>query len=158
MPILGAVGHQEKNSRRGDSLTERVQKPLRLTIDPVQVFKDQAQRLIQALAQEQLLERVKRPLSANLRIHLLQRRGLFFNAQQGKQIGQRVFQVAVQHEDFATHLFPPFPLINLRLNVEVALEQFDEGQVRRGLPVRDRVSFEDQAAALGSELKLIKEP
>ena len=61
-----------------------VEKPLRLAIDPVQVFKDQDQRLVETLAQEQLLERLKRPPPPNLRVHLLQRRGLFFNAQQGR--------------------------------------------------------------------------
>ena len=76
----------------GHTLTQHIQKALRLTVNPVQVFKDQDQRLVETLAQEQLLERLERPSPPNLRVHLLQRRGLFFNAQQGKQIGQRVFQ------------------------------------------------------------------
>jgi hypothetical protein len=54
--------------------------------------------LIQTLAQEQLLERLERPPSPNLRVHLLQGRGLFFNPQQRKQIGQSVFQAAIEHQ------------------------------------------------------------
>ena len=70
---------------------------MRLTVNPMQVFKDEDQRLIETLAQEELLERLKRAPAANLRVHLLQRRGLLFNAQQRKQIGQGVFQAAVEH-------------------------------------------------------------
>ena len=62
----------------------------------MQVFKDENQRLIETFPQEELLERFKRAPAANLRVHLLERRGLFFDPQQGKQIGQRVFQAAVE--------------------------------------------------------------
>ena len=88
MAILGAVVGEEQQLGAGHTLTEHVQKALRLPINPVQVFKDQDQRLVETLAQEQLLERLKRPPPANLRVHLLQRRGLLFNAEQRKQIGQ----------------------------------------------------------------------
>ena len=91
---------------------------MRLTVDPVQILKDQDQRLIETLAQEEFLERLKRPPAANLRVHLLQRRGLFFNPQQGKQIGQRVFEAAVQLQHFADHFLPPRPLVILRLESE----------------------------------------
>ena len=80
----------------GHTLTQRIEKPLRLAVDPVQVLKDENERLIETLAQEELLERLKRPPPPNLRVHLLQRRGLLLNAQQRKEIGQRVFQAAVQ--------------------------------------------------------------
>ena len=118
MAILGAIVHQQQDLAPGHTLTQRVEKPLRLTINPMQVFKDENQRLIETLAQEQLLERLKRPSAPNLRVHLLQRRGLFFNAQQGKQIGQRVFQAAIERQHFAGDLLPSLAFVILRLNVE----------------------------------------
>ncbi len=54
--------------------------PLGLAVDPVQVFKDQDQGLVQALAQEEFLERLERPPSADLRVHLGQRRSRIFDA------------------------------------------------------------------------------
>ena len=99
----------------GHTLTQHVEKPLRLTVDPVQVFKDQDQRLVETLAQEQLLERLKRPPPPNLRVHLLQRRGLLFDAEQGKEIGQGVFQAAVERQHFAVDLLPPRAFVILRL-------------------------------------------
>ena len=114
MAILGTIVHQQQDLGRGHALTEHVRKPLRLAIDPVQVLKDQDQRLIETLPQEELLERLKGPSAPNLRVHLLQRRGLFFNPQQGKQIGQGVFQAAVEHQHFAADFLPPLPFIILR--------------------------------------------
>ena len=148
MAILRAIVHQQQNLGAGHTLTQHIEKPLRLAVDPVQVFKDQDQRLIETLAQEQLLERLKRPPPPNLRVHLLQRRGLFFDAQQGKQIGQGVFQTAVEHQHFAGDLLPSLAFVILGLNLKVALEQFNHRQIRRGFAVRDRVGFQHQTATL----------
>ena len=71
MAILGAVVGQQQKLGAGHTLTQHVEKALRLAINPVQVFKDQNQRLVETLAQEQLLERLERPSAPNLRVHLL---------------------------------------------------------------------------------------
>ena len=118
VPILGAIVHQQQNLRTGHTLTQRIEKSLRLGVDPVQVFKDEDERLVETLAQEELLERLERPPPPNLRVHLLQRRRLFFNAQQGKEIGQGVFQAAVKHQHFASDFLPALPFVILRLDVE----------------------------------------
>src|SRR5438477_5429111 len=123
MPVLRAVVGQEQQLGAGHTLTEYIQEALRLPIDPMQVFKDQNQRLVETFAQEQLLERLKGAPPPNLRVHLLQRRGLLFNAEQRKQIGQRVFQAAVEHEDFATDFLASFARIILGLDIEVDLQQ-----------------------------------
>ena len=71
--ILGPVVHQHQDLGRSDAFNERIQKPLRLTVDLMQIFNYEQHRLVETLSQQQLLERFKRPLPANLRIHLLQR-------------------------------------------------------------------------------------
>ena len=80
LAIFRPIVHQQQNPGTGHTLTQGIEKSLRLTVDPMQVFKDQDQRLIETLTQEQPLERLERPPPANLRVHLLQRRGLFFDA------------------------------------------------------------------------------
>ena len=55
----------------GYTLTQHIEKALRFAVNPVQVLKDENQRLVETLAEEQLLERLKRPSPPNLRVHLL---------------------------------------------------------------------------------------
>src|SRR4029453_2339175 len=62
--ILGAVIDQEQELRCRYALDEAVEQGLGLGIHPVQVFKDQEQRLHLAFAQQQALDGVQRPLSA----------------------------------------------------------------------------------------------
>src|SRR5215813_14559709 len=52
MAILRAVVDQQQNPRIGDTLTERIEKPLHLIIYPVQVFKDENEGPVETLAQE----------------------------------------------------------------------------------------------------------
>ena len=71
MPVLRPViGAQEKPGT-GHTLAEGVKEALRLAINPVQVFKDQHQRLVQTLPQEQLLQRLEGSFPPDLRVHLL---------------------------------------------------------------------------------------
>jgi len=81
MPIFGPIIRQQQHLGAGHTLTEHIQESLRLPINPVQVFKDENEGSIETLPQEQFLQRLKRPSAPNLRVHLLQRRGLFFNPQ-----------------------------------------------------------------------------
>ena len=71
MAILGPIVDQEQQLGTGHTLTQDIEKSLRLAVDPVQVFKDEDQRLVETLPQEELLERLKRPPPPNLRVHLL---------------------------------------------------------------------------------------
>jgi len=59
----------------------------------VQIFKDEDERLVETLAQEQLLERFKRPSPADLRVHLLERKTWIVDAKEREEIRQRVFQL-----------------------------------------------------------------
>ena len=69
--VLGAVVHEQQDLGGGDTLAEDVEKPLRLAVNPMEVLKDQDQRLVETLAEEQSLERLEGAAAANLRVHLL---------------------------------------------------------------------------------------
>jgi hypothetical protein len=56
--ILRAVVDQEEDPRSRQALDQHIERGLRLRIDPVQVFKDQQQRLHLALAQQDALQRL----------------------------------------------------------------------------------------------------
>src|SRR5206468_1548327 len=125
LPILRPVVHQEENTGTGHTLTQGVEKALRLRINPVQIFKDQDKRLVETLAQKELLDSIKRSSAPNLRVHLLEWGRLFFYPEQSKEVGQGVFETAIQHQHFAAHFLPPLPFIVLQSDGKVSLEQFD---------------------------------
>ena len=62
----------------------------------MQVLEDQHQRLVEALAQQDALDRLQRPAPFDLRIHLGERIFAFLNAEQRKQVRQRVFQRTIE--------------------------------------------------------------
>ena len=57
--VLGAVIDQEQEPRRRQALDQAIEQRLRLGIDPVQILKDQQQRLHLAFPDQQALERVQ---------------------------------------------------------------------------------------------------
>src|SRR5205823_6124005 len=94
--ILRTVVGQQQNAGTGDTLTQGIEEALGLSVDPVQVFKDEDKGLVETLAEEELLECLKGPSSPNLRVHLLEAGRRIFDAQQGKEIGQGVFEAAIK--------------------------------------------------------------
>ena len=105
--------------------------------------------MIETLAQEEFLECLERPSPPNLRVHLLQRRGLLFNAEQGKKIRQRVFKCyGLRLNTLPVTLAAPLALIVVRFNPEITLEQLDHRQIRGGFAMRDRIGLKHQASSL----------
>src|SRR5206468_1918099 len=98
-------------------------KPLRLGVDPVQIFKDKDKGLVETLAQKELLDSLKRSSAPNLRVHLLEWGRLFFHPEQGIQVGQGVFETTIQDEHLAGDLLLALPLVILGVELKVALEQ-----------------------------------
>src|SRR5207247_10464158 len=86
VPILGAVVCQQQKTCTGHTLAQHIEQPLRLRVDPMQVFKDEDQRLVETLAQQQLLYGLERPSAAYLGVHLLERGSQVFYSQQGKEV------------------------------------------------------------------------
>ena len=88
----------------------------------MQVLEEEDERLIETLPQEELLERLKRPPPPNLWVHLLEAGRRLFDAQQGKEIGQGVFETAIQDEHLAGDLLLALALVILGVELKVALE------------------------------------
>jgi len=77
-----------------------------------------------------------------LRVHLRQRLGIFLDSQERKQVRQGVAEVLVEHYHFPGHLLAPLARVVIGIDIEVVVEQFDDGQVCRRLAVRDRERLE----------------
>src|SRR5262249_25159172 len=147
----------QKKPLTAHTRTHVIEKSLRLPIDPVQVFKHKNERLIEALAQPQLLQRLQRPPPPNLGVHLLQVGSQVVDAQERKEIGQRVLQAAVQGQHLARDFLPPLALLVFNRNVKVGLEQLDDRQIGGRFAVRDGVGFQYQAAALREQFEFIEQ-
>src|SRR6266571_4968163 len=80
LSILGAVVHQQENAGTRDTLAQGIEEALGLSVDPVQVFKDEDKGLVETLAEEELFECLKGPSPPNLRVHLLEAGSRIFEA------------------------------------------------------------------------------
>ncbi|MCY1283203.1 hypothetical protein D9M70_320760 [compost metagenome] len=158
MAVLGPVVDQQHHARGGHMVDHHVEEGLGLAIEPLQVFKDQHQRLVDALAHQQPGNRVKGALAPDRRIHGRQRRTRFGGAEQVEQVGQVIFQRAVERQQPARHLLAAGAVAVLRGDLEVVLQQFDQRQVGESLAVRDRERFQRQAALLRAGLELMEQP
>src|SRR5262249_10819239 len=68
MAVLGPVIHQHQEAGTGHTLTEQIEKALRLGIDPVQVLENENERLIETFPQEEAFERLERAPPPDLRV------------------------------------------------------------------------------------------
>ena len=66
---------------------------------------------------------------------------------QRKQIRQGVFEAAIKHQHFPADFLPSHPLVVVRLNAEVTLEQLNHWQIGRRFAMRNGVGFQDEAAS-----------
>ena len=63
MLILRPVVHEEEQPRRREALDQPIEQRLGFRVDPVKILEDQQKWLDLALADQELLERVERPLA-----------------------------------------------------------------------------------------------
>jgi hypothetical protein len=73
MGVFRPVVEQQEYRRICRPFHEQVEERVRLFVDPMQVFEDKHERLIQALAQKEALNRILGPAPPDLRIHLRKR-------------------------------------------------------------------------------------
>lgn len=52
MRVLRAIVHEQQHSGRGNALDERIERGLRLAVDPMEILEDDNERLDLALAEE----------------------------------------------------------------------------------------------------------
>ena len=141
VPVLGPVVHQEQDPRRRQALDQAVEQRLGLGVDPVEVLEDQQERLDLALAEQEALDRVERPLAPLRRVERLplRRRRPARPAARGAPAGW--LKRAVQRQELPRHLLAHRPRVVPVLDPEVALEQIDHRQIGRRLPVGDRAGL-----------------
>jgi hypothetical protein len=115
-------------------------------IDPVQIFDDENERLALTLPEEQALQGVERAAPARRSIEALPFQVIGRDIQQGEDCGYDSPETFVEDDDFVIDLRAYLPHVIVVFNLKVAPEHIRHRQVGRGLAVRDRVRFEDEAA------------
>ena len=99
--------------RGPDRVGEQIQECLRPVVDPMQVFEDHYQRLVEALAQQDALDRVERAPLASLHLDLRDLTVLIAQAEQPVQVGECILERAIEREDLAVNLLAPRALVVL---------------------------------------------
>jgi len=156
--VLGAIVDQQQDGCRRHTLTQQLQPGLGLAIEPVQIFDQQQQGLVQAFAQQHPGDRLEGAAAAQRGIHLGQLGGGLSIPQQGQQVGQGVFQAPIQGEQLARHLLAPPPRLILGRELEVVFEQLQQRQIRIRLAVRHGKSLQHQATVRSAQLELVVQP
>jgi hypothetical protein len=144
MRVLRAVVHQQQHRRRRQAFHQQVEQRLRFRIDPVQVLEHEQERLDLALPQQQPLQRVEGEPAPLRGVEPHPLRLVLAHVQERKEHRQGRLQRAVQRHELARHFFPDAPHVVARLDLEIAPQQLDDREVRRGLPVRHRRPFQHQ--------------
>jgi hypothetical protein len=159
MLVLRPVVDQQQELGRRYALDQAVEEGLGLGIDPVQILTDQQQRLHLAFAHEEALEPVERALAPLRWIERQEQAVRWQSVQEGEQRRDHRLQRLVQGEDLPGHLGPDGARVITLLDVAIALEEVNDGEIRRGLAIRHRGAFEHQPA-LGTVgvAKLIEQP
>src|SRR5919197_724850 len=106
MLVLRTVVDEQQEPGRRYALDQAVQQRLGLGIDPVQVLKDQQQRLHLAFTHEEALEPVERALAPLRWIERQKRAVRWQGVQEGEQRRERRLQRLVQAEELPCHLGP----------------------------------------------------
>src|SRR5277367_5792379 len=98
MRVFGAVVNQQQDAGSADRIGEQVQERLRIVVDPMQIFEDDYQRLVETLAQQDAFDRFQRALLPDLPVHLRQRIGALYDTEQSEQVRQRILQTRIERE------------------------------------------------------------
>jgi hypothetical protein len=144
--VLGTVAYEQQEARRSQALDEAVEQRLSLAVDPVEVLEDHEEGLLSGFPQQQPLHGVERALATCSRVERLPRGVVRGHVEQGQQRRQRRLQGFVQGEQLAHHLLPDLAQVVPVLDLEVALEEVDHGQVACRLAVRDRGALDGEPA------------
>ena len=112
----------------------------------MQIFQGQAKRLDLTLLEQEVLERVKRPLPARRGIEG-EPLGIFNRYVQQRQKGREAgLKCPVQRQNLARDFLSNLARLVARLDLEVALEEVDHRQEHVGLAIGGSAPFEDEPA------------
>ena len=130
----------------GQAVDQAVQERLGRGVDPVQVLHDHEQRLDLARPQQQARAGLQGALAALRRLEGLPVRVVHWDVQKRQHGWQGWHESLIQRAELAHDLVADRLRLVARVQLEVGLEQVDDGEVRGLLPVGDRAAFEDQPA------------
>ena len=143
MLILRAIIDQEENTGGRQALDQAIEEGLGFRINPVQVLTDQQHRLHLALAEQHPLQGIERALAALRRVEREERAVRRQHVQEREQRRHSVLEQRVERQDLAGDLGADGTHVIAVVHMTVALEQFDEWEIRRGLAVGDRGTLQD---------------
>ena len=159
MAVIGAVGHQEHDARRGHRIHQGVEQGLRLGVGPVQILDDHEQGLPLARADEQALDRIEHALAPLLRFQLQPPRVVDRRVEQGQERRQQGPEAHIKAEHGGGELLPHRGGGVIGLEQREAPEELDHRQVRGGAAVRSSPALEHAPAARALRAaELVHEP
>ena len=144
--VLRAVVHDQQDAGRRQTVDQAVEQGLRLSVEPVQVFKDQQQGLHLAFAQQHALERGEGPLPSLRRIERQERAVGGQRLQECQQCRDGLLQRLIQGQEVPRHFGPHGAWLVSVLDVHIVLEQLHDWQIGGGFAVRHRGGFQHQPA------------
>ena len=149
MLVLRAIVDQEQQPGRGQALHQAVEQGLRLSINPVQVFTHQQQRLHLTLPQQHALEGLEGVLTALRWVEGTKRIVVGQHLQERQQRWNSVLERFVERQHLPGHLGPHRAGIVLFVEMTVAFEQVQDGEVGRCLAVGHRGALQHPPALGG---------
>src|SRR5262249_5498413 len=142
--VFRTVVNQEQEAGRGQTLDQAVQQGLGLSIDPVQVFADQQQRLHLTFAQQHTLECLERALTPLRWIQTQERAVLRQDIQQREQRRDSVLKSGIERQYLPRYLGPDGAGVVALLDMGIALEQVNHREIWRGLAIGHRGTLQHQ--------------
>ena len=118
---------EEQEPGGGQALDQAVEQRLGFSVVPVQVLEQHHERLDLALSEEKPLHSVQAGLPPLGRIEPLPFRLLRRDIQQREQGGQRGLEAPIEREDLAGDLLADLPAVVPPIDLEVGLEQINNG-------------------------------
>ena len=132
--VFGTVIDQEQEPRRRQALDQRIEQGLRLSIDPVQVFADQQQRLHLAFAHEHALERLQGTPAPLWRLEGEKRMVLRQGLQEPEERRDGLLERLVQGQHLPRHPGPDGAGVVAVLHLRIALQQVEHWKIGVALP------------------------
>src|SRR5262245_31273731 len=127
MLVLGAIVDQEEQAGGREALDEPIEHGLALGVDPVQILDEDEEGLDLALAHQEALDAVEGALATLSGVEAFPLGivdGDVEESQEGRPPG---LELAVQGAQLAGDLLADAPAVIAGLDLEVALEQIDDG-------------------------------
>src|SRR6202023_1508219 len=157
MLVFRTVVEHHQDMRGADAICEKIEQRLGLSVDPVQVFEDEQQGVIDALAMNQAPDRVASAAAPDRGIHLVERTSTVMHAEQSKQVRHRLLEGAVESEHASGYFFTLRAFVVLIVDTKIALQQLDDRQISGGASVRNGKGLHHESIVLRHRFEFVKQ-